>query len=263
MDKYISVALNNLKKNLVYRVNNFITVISILISFIMLFYFWSSIYRQGSHVGSYSFEQIISYYIFVAIFQLMVTGDNTAWSIGDEIKNGEITNNILKPINYLKYKFSQSMGNLLYRIMFYLPVITMIVFLLRNYFIFPHSVSLLAIFLFCASMSYILFFLVYFLVGIVAFWMGEAKSIFWALWVIIGFMQGSLIPLDLLPRWLMQLSNFLPFKYIFFIPISLITGRSEFSWFMIYVPLAWLFGLYILAQYLYIKGLKKYEGFGA
>ncbi|EKE19343.1 MAG: hypothetical protein ACD_9C00047G0007 [uncultured bacterium] len=262
MGKYFTVAINSIKKNLVYRMNNFITAISVFLSFIMLFYFWNSIYMQGNKIGSYSLNEMISYYVFMTIFQLLVIGDNTAWSIGEEIRNGQITNSILKPINYLRYKLSQSFGNLAYRIVIFLPVSLIAIFALKSYLTHAQNFETYVFFSLLSLVSYILFFLLYFVVGVIAFWTVESNNLFWTCWVIINFMQGGLIPLDLLPKWFLMLSEYLPFKYLFFVPIGLITGRLQFDYTMILIPLLWCVGIYLFAQFLYLKGMKKYEGFG-
>lgn len=262
MEKYLAVLINSIKKNLVYRANNFITMISILFSFVALFYFWNSVYAQGNQIGNYSLEEMISYYIFITAYQLLIIGDNTAWSVGEDIKNGQIIGNILKPINYLRYKMAQSFGNLTYRLGVFLPVILIILFFLRNYLAHPQDFKVYIIFAFCALVSYILFFLVYFTVGITAFWTGESSSFFWTIWVVVNFMQGSLMPLDLLPKWFLTVSNYLPFKYLLFTPIGLVTGRINFSYDMVIVPIFWCVAFYFLGQFLFLRGLKKYEGFG-
>lgn len=262
MGKYFTVAINSIKKNLVYRMNNLITAVSVFLSFIMLFYFWNSIYMQGNRIGSYSLNEMISYYVFMTIFQLLITGDNTAWSIGEEIRNGQIINSILKPINYLKYKMSQSFGNLAYRFVIFLPAILIAIFVLRDFLTHAQNFQAYFVFSVLAIVSYVLFFLVYFTVGVIGFWTVESNSFFWTCWVVVNFMQGGLIPLDLLPAWFSALSEYLPFKYLFFVPVGLITGRLQFSYAMIFIPLLWCVGIYLFAQFLYVKGMKKYEGIG-
>lgn len=262
MGKYFAVISNSIKKNLAYRANNFIAMVSILLSFIVLFFFWNSIYMQGNQIGTYSLNEIISYYIFVTAFQLIFTGDNTAWSVSEEIRNGQISNNILKPINYLKYKLSQSFGNLFYKFVVFLPVILIVIFILRSYLTFAQDLEIYIIFPFVVLISYLLYFLIYFSLGITAFWIGESTSLFWASWIIINFMQGTLIPIDLLPEWFLTLSTYLPFKYLFYIPIGLLTGRVEFNFSMVLVSFFWCVVIFIFAEFLYLKGIKKYEGYG-
>ncbi|EKD59025.1 MAG: hypothetical protein ACD_56C00006G0004 [uncultured bacterium] len=262
MGKYFAVISNSIKKNLAYRVNNFIMMFSVLFSFGVMFYLWSSIYRQGNQIGNYSFREIITYYVFVTIFEFLFTS-NTAWGIGEEIKNGQITNSVLKPIGYLEYKFSQSVGSLLYRIMFFTPVIILVLYLLSDLLINPVNNFVYLFFIILAILSYVLNFLIYYTVGIATFWMGDGYGFFFACMVIISFMQGQWMPLDLLPRWIISFGDFLPFKYLFFVPVSVASGRTSPNYLMFIIPLIWISIVYLFAQFLYKKGIRKYEGYGA
>lgn len=261
MQKYIAVAANSIKKNLVYRANNFIMFLSVFFSFAVLFYFWNSIYRQGNQIGSYSLTEIISYYVFITIFELLAH-DNTAWSVGDEIKSGQITSSLLKPIKYLEYKFAQSIGGLAFRLMLFAPAVIVVMLMLENYLSLPQDKVLYLIFALSVAISYALYFLVYYIVGIISFWTEDSFGFFFAAFVTINFMQGGLLPLDLLPKWFLTLSDFLPFKFLFFVPVGVVTGRMPFEWTLILIPIAWCAVLYVFARFLYKKGLKKYEGYG-
>lgn len=262
MGKYFAIIINSIKNNLAYRANSVITIISVFFSFIVLFYFWSSIYQQGNQIGDYSLNGIISYYIFVTIFELLVVGDNTAWSVGEEVKSGGVISSMLKPLNYLWYKVSQSIGGILYRIMLFALPVAGVVFWLRNYLIFTDNKNIYIIIFLSALISYALYFLIYVNVGMISFWTGDAQGFFFTAIVVVNFMQGGLIPLDLLPKWFLLVSDYLPFKYMFFVPVGIVTNRIAFDVSMIFIPLAWCLALSLLAQFTYKKGLKKYEGYG-
>jgi ABC-2 type transport system permease protein len=188
---------------------------------------------------------------------------NTAWGIGEEIKNGQITGSILKPLGYLGYKFSQSVGALLYRMLFFVPVIALVLFLLRNLSSHPAHEFDYLFFLVLAILGFILNFLIYYIVGLATFWMGDGYGFFFACMVVVSFMQGQWMPLDLLPRWIAAIGDFLPFKYLFFVPVAIASGRMNFNYLMLIIPMVWIFAGYLFAQFLYKKGIRKYEGYGA
>lgn len=261
MGKYSAVIFNSIKKNLAYRASNFIAMVSIVFSFGILFYFWTSIYRQGNQVGSYSLREIISYYIFIAVFDMLFTA-NTAWGIGEEIRNGQITTSLLMPMKHLEYKFSQTVGALFYRIMFYGLIIALMLFLMRNFLTHPRDRFGYVLFLVVALAAYVLNFLIYYIVGIFSFWMMDNTGFFYACFVIVSFMQGQWMPLDLLPNWFIVVANYLPFKYLFFVPVGIASGRTAFEFSMLIIPIFWCVVLYLLAGWLYKKGIKKYEGYG-
>lgn len=262
MGKYLAVMSNNIKSNLVYRTNSYIMMFAVLFSFGVLFYFWSSIYRQGNTVGTYSFNQIISYYVYIMLFEILIMNYG-AWSTGEAIKSGQIIINIVKPIKYLEYKFSQAIGELIYKAMLFVPVIVVVLFFLKNFLFYPNDKRAYLIFIILSLLSFILNFLIYFIIGILAFWLEDYQGFYWAWLVIVTFMQGQWIPLDLLPKWFAIISAYLPFKYLFFIPVSFISGRIPFEYSMFFVPVLWCVACYLLAKFIYKKGLIKYEAYGS
>lgn len=262
MGKYVTVAINSVKINLAYRVNNFMMLFSVFFSFMIMFYFWSSIYIQGNKIGSYTLNEILSYYVFVTIYELTIGADSTAWTIGEAIKSGQITNHILKPMKYLHYKIAQSLGGLLYKISLYGISVAVAIFILKNYIVFPSSMHTYFAFLLSGMLAYMLYFLIYFSIGILGFWFGNPNSLFFSSYLVISFMQGQWIPLDLLPGWFLNATNYLPFQYLLYVPVGIINGRIEFGLIHFLVPLIWCLVLYVAANMLYSKGIKKYEGYG-
>jgi ABC-2 type transport system permease protein len=261
MGKYLMTISNALKNTMIYRANSAITVFSVFLSLVILFYFWNSVYRSGGQIGNYSLLQIISYYFFVAVFELLFQ-DNTAWNIGGEIKNGEITGTVLRPIKYLEFKFSQAVGYLCYRIIFYVPVILLSAYLLRSYLIFPENISVWIFFVALSLAAFFLYFLIFYMVGLCAFWFSDSMGFAFSAWVIIDFLQGGLLPLDLMPKWILNVSAFLPFKYMFYVPAGVVSGRINIDYWLMIIPFAWALFLYFMAIFVYNKGLKRYEGYG-
>jgi len=230
MGKYLATITNSMKKSLAYRTDTFIRMLAAFFSFVVIFYLWTTIYVQGNKIGNYSLKQIVTYYVFVAIFELLIMSLDISWGIGEEIQNGQIVSSVLKPINYLKYKFAQATGGLAYRLILFVPVIAVIIFLLRNYLTQSENWITYVIFALLSLLSFALYFLIYFIAGVVTFWTADYHGPLYAFLTVVSFMQGALLPLDLLPRWLLAVSQWLPFKFLFFVPVSFATGRLSFTW---------------------------------
>ena len=262
MGKYLATIENSMKKSLAYRADTFIRMLAAFFSFVVLFFLWTTIYGQGNQIGNYSLAQIITYYVFVAIFELLIMSLDVSWGIGEEIKNGQIVGSILKPINYLKYKFAQAVGGLIYRLIIFVPPLLLAVFLLKNYLTRAESMVTYVIFAAIALVSFVLYFLIYFIAGVISFWTVDYHGPLYTFFTIVSFMQGTLLPLDLMPRWLLAVSQWLPFKFLFFVPVSFVTGRLSFTWSIILIPLGWCVGLSLLGWFLYLRGVKRYESYG-
>ena len=77
-----------------------------------------------------------------------------------------------------------------------------------------------------------------------------------------NFFNGSLIPLDAFPAWFITLSDWLPFKYLMFLPIQAFLGRYTFDFPTIIIGLIWLLILSTAAGLTWRRGLTQYEGQG-
>lgn len=262
MKKYLAVLRNSFQANLVYRFNFFFYFLAQFIAFGILFYIWTSIYYQGGEIGDYKLADMIFYYLGAIFIGVVVKGMDVAWFIGDEIRLGQLNAFLLSPIDYFWQKFYSFLGGLVFRGLAATLLFGVGLYFLAEKFSFQFSFSRLVAFLFLVFFSYLLNWLIFYIVGISTFWFGFVWALNYSMQTMANFLEGALIPLDLLPSWLNALNNFLPFKYIIFVPVSVFTGRLEITWSVFVIPLIWVLLLYILARLLFKVGLKKYEGFG-
>jgi ABC-2 type transport system permease protein len=119
------------------------------------------------------------------------------------------------------------------------------------------------IFLVSLILGYLIRYLIFYMVGLTTFWFGFVWGFNFTMNVIIGILDGSEIPVDLLPNFIIQINNWLPFKYIVYVPISIFNGRMIWSWELVVVPLVWIVVLYIATKIIFKKGVKAYEAYGA
>jgi ABC-2 type transport system permease protein len=61
-------------------------------------------------------------------------------------------------------------------------------------------------------------------VGCLAFWFESATSLFDVWLGLFGIFSGYLVPLELYPRWVNDVSWYLPFRYMLAFPVELVTG---------------------------------------
>jgi ABC-2 type transport system permease protein len=77
-------------------------------------------------------------------------------------------------------------------------------------------------------------------------------------------LSGKWIPLFFLPTIIQSILKFLPFQYFIYFPVMLILGKIDFENYVLgilYMIIQILFFL-ILTNILYIRGIRKYEGYG-
>ena len=249
---------------MVYRINVFLLLISRVVAFIIFVLLWSAIYRQGSRIGDYSLAELVSYYALVGFIGFIVQGVDVAWRVGDQIRLGEVTNYILRPVNYLWSVISTVLGKSFFNLMIAL-------FLGVCFALFKPSLALEFLgqfdrnifFAISLVFSFSIFVFFFYIIGMLTFWLGTAQGLSFLIQMIMYFLAGSIIPLNLLPKTLIAVNDFLPFKYIVWFPIQIFTGKVALDPSIFFPAMIWAVVLYFLAVIIYKKGTERYEGFGA
>src|SRR5213593_4848601 len=136
MKKYLHVLNIGIQNNLTYRFNFLARTVFGLIPLIAILYMWKTIYTgkgTGSMVGSYSLAEMISYYLLVTVVDALTAVNEDDCQIAADIKDGNISQFLLKPINYLAYRLCLfGTGRLIYTAVAVVPV-SLFILLQRNF----------------------------------------------------------------------------------------------------------------------------------
>jgi len=65
------------------------------------------------------------------------------------------------------------------------------------------------------------------LLGMITFWTTRVSAIFELYFGLELILSGRLVPMTLMPLWVQELSDFLPFKWTFYFPIDALTGSMS------------------------------------
>ena len=65
------------------------------------------------------------------------------------------------------------------------------------------------------------------LLGMITFWTTRVSAIFELYFGLELILSGRLVPMTLMPQWVQNLSNYLPFKWTFFFPIDALVGSMS------------------------------------
>src|SRR3954447_4574868 len=105
MKKYWHVVKIGIANQLVYRFNFFFRAAFSLVPLLATIYLWRTVFRGGSgDIGGYSLAGMISYYLLVTIVDTLTAVTEDDWQIATDIKDGAISQFLLKPIDYMVYR---------------------------------------------------------------------------------------------------------------------------------------------------------------
>jgi ABC-2 type transport system permease protein len=267
MKKYWHVINIGIQNNLTYRFNFLARTLFGLLPLIAMLSVWRVIYSgngAGSNVGSYSLAQMISYYLLITIVDALTAVNEDDWQIAADIKDGNISQFLLKPIDYLAYRFCLFLsGRLAYLAIAALPLALFILYWNR-YFVLPPTWTALGCFVFSTFLTALLQFFTSYAMAMLAFWVLEVSTFIFILFAFEYLASGHLFPLDILPKSLEQALFFTPFPYQMYFPISVYMGKVEGANLarQLLIQALWVFIAYGIARFAWARGIKKYSAVG-
>jgi ABC-2 type transport system permease protein len=103
------------------------------------------------------------------------------------------------------------------------------------------------------------------IIGVLAFWTVNVWGLRVLREAVIKFFSGALIPLTLFPDWFQQVSSFLPFQAMIFVPVAIYTGQIPFgteALMAFATQIFWLVVLFFLVRIVWTQAVKKVTVFG-
>ena len=267
MKKYWHVLNVGIQNNLTYRFNFLARTVFGLIPLIAVLYIWKAIYQgkqAGDKVGDYTLAEMISYYLVVTIVDALTAVNEDDWQIAADIKDGNISQFLLKPIDYLWFRLCLFFsGRVTYLAMAALPLALFILYL-RHYFVLPSDLITLAIFLFSTFLTALLQFFISYTMAMLAFWVLEVSTFIFILFAFEYIASGHLFPLDILPHSLAKVLFYTPFPYQLYFPVSVYMGKVTGIGLLhgVLIQALWVLGAYLLARFAWARGIKRYSAVG-
>jgi ABC-2 type transport system permease protein len=267
MKKYWHVLNIGIQNNLTYRFNFLTRTLFGFIPLIAILYLWQTIYRDkgpGGMVGPYTLAEMISYYLLTTVVDVLTAVNEDDWQIAADIKDGNISQFLLKPIDYLSYRLCLFFsGRLCYITVAAIPLAVFIV-CLRDYFILPPNLATLGWFLVSITLTALLQFFLSYTMAMLAFWVLEVSTFIFILFAFEYIASGHLFPLNILPPGIEQALYWTPFPYQLFFPVSVYMGKSTGADLAqgLLIQFLWVAAAYGLARLTWSRGIKHYSAVG-
>jgi ABC-2 type transport system permease protein len=265
MKKYWQVIRIGIENTLVYRVNFLCRVLFGFIPLIAILSMWRAVYEgKGTAVAGYTLAQMISYYLILTIVDALTAVSEDDWQIAADIKDGNLSQLLLKPIDYLAYRLCLfGAGRLIYSAVSLVPV-ALLVLCYRQYFVWPPNGATFGWFVVSMIMTGLLQFFISYTMALLAFWVLEVSTFIFILFAFEYLAGGHLFPLDILPPALFKALQFTPFPYQLFFPVNVylgrVTGAALYEGLLIQA--GWLLTAFVLAKLVWSRGVRRYSAVG-
>ncbi len=267
MGKYLQVFLIGIQNTLVYRVNFLFRAAVGLIPLTGTLYLWKAVYAgkaEGADVAGYALSQMISYYLLTTLVDALTAVAEDDWQIAADIKDGHISQFLIRPINYLGYRFSLYLsGRSIYTVVALLPV-GLFLFYLREHFVWPVSPLAGVAFVLSVVCAGLLQILIACTMALLAFWVVDVSTFIFIQFAFEYIASGHLFPIDILPRWGAQILMLTPYPYLLYFPVGIYLGRvtGPDLWRGLSIQMAWVIGGFLLLRWVWSRGIRRYSAVG-
>ncbi|MBL9128522.1 MAG: ABC-2 family transporter protein [Verrucomicrobiales bacterium] len=266
MNKYWHVAMLGIQSTLVYRVNFVVRALFGLVPLLALILLWRAIYEGNADaaLGGYRLAEVVTYYLVVNVVVALTAVTEDDWQIAADIKDGRISQFLLKPIDYLRYRLCLfAAGRLVYTVAALVPTAAFLWFQ-RDLLLAPASGHHLAAFGLSLALTALLQFFVSFTMALLAFWVLEVATFIFILFAFEYIAGGHMFPLDMLPPSLLALLNLTPFPYMLYFPVQVYLGRVDGPLLAqgLAIQAFWVGATYLLARWIWSRGIRHYSAAG-
>jgi len=263
MKKYLYCFKLYFLNSLNYRFNTLITLIFGGLGMLITLFFWFLIYDGDTQkvLNGFTFSGIVTYFFIGSIFRSYYY---PGFMFSGMIKSGTLGPALLKPHNLKIHLYFRGVAGfitgLIPQVLFIICLLPLATnFLTWNLNLF-NLVSLILFFV----MGTISNFLVWALIGCMAFWLEEAEAVMWSFAVLCNFLTGMFIPLAFFPKWSVPILEILPFSSWSYIPVKIYIGLYEpdVQIYLFAVHLLWIGVLLLLNKIIWQRGVKKFTSVG-
>jgi ABC-2 type transport system permease protein len=267
MGKYWHVINIGVQNTLTYRVNFLFRASFGLIPLMATLFLWRTVYagkEPGGTVGAYTLAEMTSYYLLVTVVDALTAVTEDDWQIAADIREGNISQFLLKPIDYLTYRLClYGTGRLVYTGVAFVPV-GLFLLVQREYLTLPPDAGAFGWFVVSVGLAALLQFLISFTMALLAFWVLEVSTFIFIVFAFEYLAGGHVFPLDILPAWLAEVLRATPFYYQLFFPVGIYLGRIQGAALAegLLLQALWVITLYAVARLVWSRGVRKYSAFG-
>lgn len=263
MIKYWPMFTIALAEFFAYRLNFILWRVRVVISILITYFLWQSVFRTQDVVLGYSQSRMLTYIMLITFINGVVLSTQTH-KVAAEISLGNLSNFLLKPMNIFSFNIARDLADKTVNTVFSIVEIALLLIFLKPPIVIQTNIIWLIIFIGAVICAAALFFVINLILSFIGFWSYDTWAPRFIFYILITFLAGMYFPLDIFPSTVFNILKLLPFAYIVFFPIKIYLGEftaleTIYGFVLI---IFWLTFLYLFMIYIWRKGLRIYTAWG-
>ncbi|MBO4688281.1 MAG: hypothetical protein J5636_07180 [Clostridiales bacterium] len=223
--RHLALTRAGIMESLQYRLGTAVTLFANLIYLVLVYFLWKAIYASAGTdvVNGMTFTDTMIYLILAtALFNFLEMF--VVWDMSRSIQSGKIILDLLKPMNFREYTFWSYSGS--HVVLFALTFVpTFIVVLIVTKGAIPMGINLLW-FTLATVLALIVNFSMEMIVATICLYTESTWGINIVKETIVLLLSGASIPLAFFPETFRKIVDFLPFRAVYDIPLTILLEKN-------------------------------------
>lgn len=258
---YLPFINAGLQESITYKVNWFFMIVGNIAGCFVSYFIWNAVFlsSENGNLNGFTMPQMVVY-IFVMFLTTTLTYSDSTYGIGEEIRDGSISMRLIKPISYNATFLFKELGS---KFMTICALITPLVlgveicsFILTGGIQFDFFKFIL--YLLSCTFAYLINFYFNICFGFIAFVLKQLWGASMLKNCVVGFLSGTVIPLNFLPNTIENILLLLPFSSLNYTPVMIYLGiyNGLSSFIYLSLQLFWVLFFCILSKMLWKVAIK-------
>ena len=223
--KMLSLTRAGIVESLQFRLGTAVTLFANLIYLALVYFLWKAIYASAGTdmVNGMTFSDTMIYLILAtALFNFLEMF--VVWDMSRAIQSGEIILHLLKPMRYRLYTFwSYSGSHVVLFVLTFIPTFIVVCIVTKG--AVPMGWNLLA-FALSVVLALIINFNIEMLVAPICLYTESTWGVNIVKETIVLLLSGASIPLAFFPEGIREIINYLPFRAVYDIPLTILLRKN-------------------------------------
>jgi ABC-2 type transport system permease protein len=217
--------------------------------------------NKAAWQGGYTAGAFAAYYIIwtlVRNMNIVFTPYGWEW----RIREGRLSMELMRPIHPIHGDVAFFAGWKFVVIFLWLPLAAILSWIFKPTF----DIRWMEVIVFFLAIwgAYLIRTILLSLLGMITFWTTRVSAIFELYFGLELILSGRLVPITLMPIWVQNLSNYLPFKWTFFFPIEALVGTMTDAqlWSGFGMQVLWIAAGIFILNLIWNFAIKQYSAVG-
>jgi ABC-2 type transport system permease protein len=262
VDFYATVSRTAVQEQFQYRAANYMYMIGMVVEPVIYLVVWSVVAEaSGGEVGGYSSGGFAAYFIvWMLVRNMNIVFTPYGWEF--RIREGQLSGMLLRPMHPLHYDLAYFAGWKVIAVLLWVPIALVLSLLFR-----PElsvNVAQAATFLVAIWGAYVIRTLLLFVLGMVTLWTTRVAALFELYFTAELLLSGRLVPMDLMPDWVLRWVDLLPFRSTFGFPIEALVSDLSGPELVrgLVAQLVWIVIGWALAMAVWRRAIRRYAAVG-